>query len=114
MPFIRATTNVSVCDEKKAELKTALGASISIVSGKAECYLMLSIEDGVTMAYQGDMKTPLAMIEVQLLGEADRGELEVLTAKISEDISRILGIDESRIYINHTFFKDWGVGGALC
>lgn len=112
MPFIRTTISKKITPAEAAEIKSAFGRDIALVSGKAECYLMLSIDDGATMAYQGDMDTPMAMVEVQLLGAADPRELNSLTAAITKTLNSTLGISPSRIYVNYTFFDHWGVGGA--
>ncbi|MBR7117646.1 MAG: hypothetical protein IKC87_08070 [Clostridia bacterium] len=111
MPFIRTTTNKIVSDVDAKTIKAELGAAISLVSGKAECYLMLSIEDGVKMAYQGDMDTPCAMVEVQLLGKADPRELDDLTGAITKTLGTVLGISADRVYVNYLEFEHWGVSG---
>lgn len=111
MPFIRLTTSEEITKEKELLLKSDFGRAISLVSGKAECYLMIALHGSVAMAYQGDNETPLAMIEVQLLGESDAGELNELTAALTESVGRVLGIEPSRVYVNHSFYKYWGVGG---
>ena len=110
MPFIRTTVNVNMTEKNKEKLKTDFGKEISIVSGKAECYLMLAFHDGVTMAYQGDT-SPCAMVEVSLLGSADARELDKLTAAITESIEKELKISPARVYVNYTEFKYWGVDG---
>ena len=111
MPFIRTTTNVNVTKAAAEEIKVAYGRDIELISGKAECYLMLAISGGVDMAYQGDMEAPAAMVEVQLLGKADPKELDDFTAAASRDLERILGIPQARIYINYLEYESWGVGG---
>ena len=111
MPFIRTTTSEKITKERELDLKADFGRAISLVSGKAERHLMLAFHDSVKMAYQGDNETPLAMIEVQLLGESDAGELDMLTAALTESVRRVLGIDPTRIYVNHSFYKHWGVNG---
>ena len=111
MPFIRTTVSKQVTDKEATLIKESLGRSISLVRGKAECYLMLSIQDGVRMAYQGDMDTPCAMVEVSLLGKADAKELDELTSAITADLNRILGIDPARVYVNYMEFEHWGVSG---
>lgn len=111
MPFIRTTTNKHITESECEAIKSSFGKSISLVSGKAECYLMISIEDGAFMAYQGDFETPCAMVEVQLLGKADPKELESLTAAITKDLSEIADISPSRIYVNYTEFTHWGASG---
>ena len=111
MPFIRTTTNVKVTREAAEELKAAYGKNIELISGKAECYLMLSISGDEFMAYQGDMTSPLAMVEVQLLGKANPADLDNFTAAATKDIERILKIPASRVYMNYLEFESWGVGG---
>jgi hypothetical protein len=111
MPFIRTTTNVNVTKQAAEEIKAAYGKNIELISGKAECYLMLSISGNVDMAYQGDMATPMAMVEVQLLGKADPTELDNFTSAASRDLNKILGIPESRIYVNYLEYERWGVSG---
>ena len=114
MPFIRATTNVKIEKKNEIAIKEDFGKAISLVSGKAECYLMIELSGERFMAYQGDEKTPLAMVEVQLLGECDSDELDLLTAAISESLNARLGIPKDRIYVNHSFYEYWGVGGHNC
>lgn len=111
MPFIRTTTNVKITDEKVEALKADFGRDIALVSGKAECYLMVAFADDVRMAYQGDM-SPCAMVEVNLLGKADRKELDSLTAAITKSIEEKLGISPNRVYVNYLEYEVWGVGGA--
>lgn len=111
MPFIKATTNVRLTDDMVRELKEDFGRDIALVSGKAECYLMVAIVDDVRMAYQGDM-SPCAMVEVSLFGKADPGELDRLTAAITNSFERVAGILPERVYVNYLEYLHWGVGGA--
>lgn len=111
MPFIRTTTNVKLTDEKIVELKADFGRDIALVSGKAECYLMVAFAHDVKMAYQGDM-SPCAMVEVSLLGKADPTELNSLTAAITRSVERVCGILPDRVYVNYLEYQHWGVGGA--
>ena len=111
MPFIRTTVSKEVSDNDARLIKEAFGRDIALISGKAEAYLMLSVEGGVKMAYQGDMDTPCALAEVQLLGEADPAELNDFTAAVTRTLNSVLGIDPMRVYVNYTVFKHWGVGG---
>lgn len=111
MPFIRTTVNKKVTDAQAMKIKEEFGKSISLVSGKAECYLMMSIHDEVRMAYQGDMDSACAMVEVSLLGKADPRELNDLCAAITKTLENVLGIDPARVYVNYSEFESWGVGG---
>ncbi len=111
MPFIRTTTNAHITKENELILKSKFGKAISLISGKSECYLMLAFEGDVMMAYRGDNTTPLAMVEVQLLGESDPKELDALTEALTKTLGEVLGIDAGRVYVNHSFYTYWGVGG---
>lgn len=110
MPFIRVSTNVKT-EKKEIAIKKGLGEAITLISGKTERYLMVEIRGGSFMAFDGDESTPVAMVEVQLLGAADPAELNRLTAAITALLERELDIPADRIYVNHLFFEHWGLNG---
>ena len=112
MPFIRTTTNLSIPEKTLRELKRDFGEAISLVRGKTESYLMLEFRGDAYMTYQGD-ESPLAMVEVQLLGRADESDLKALTARLTEILGEKLGIKPERVYVNHSFYENWGAGGSL-
>ena len=111
MPYIHTVTNQTVTKDKEIALKEALGKAIECIPGKTQEWLMLALEDGVRMAFRGDENTPLAMIEVEILGKASNEAYDALTRAITECVNEILGIPGEGIYIKYEEIEHWGYNG---
>ena len=111
MPYISTKTNKALTYAEKEALKARLGADIAIIPGKSESWLMLGFEDGLTMAFAGDMTTPAAMIEVDIFGSTTKAAYDRLTAAITDGVSEILGIKKDRIYVKYREVETWGWNG---
>jgi hypothetical protein len=111
MPYIKATTNILVTEDKKKELKADFGRLIEVIPGKTERWLMVAIEDGTYMAMGGD-DSPTLMLEVDLLGTASRETYDAFTRESCALISERLGIASERIYVKYKEFSVWGAGGV--
>ena len=111
MPYINTVTTVKIEENKRERLTKEYGKAIELIPGKSEKWLMLRFEDGADLAFGGDRKDGAAIVEVELLGEADGIYLDRLTGKICEILSGELGIDINRIYVKYFSTKHWGCGG---
>ena len=49
MPFINVKTNAKLSDTQKLAVENALSDAISLIPGKSDRYLMLAVEDGLSM-----------------------------------------------------------------
>ena len=81
MPFIDVKTNVAVSDEKKEQLKSALGLAITAIPGKSESWLMVGVEPEYNLWFKGN-SAPAAMVQVQIFGGASDNALTTLTSHI--------------------------------
>lgn len=113
MPYINTITTTKISDEAKERLTKEYGKAITLIRGKTEDWLMLRFEDGAKMAFRGNSFTDSAMVEVELLGEADKGDLNRLTGKICDMLSLELGIDPTRIYVKYFSTNNWGYDGEI-
>ena len=113
MPFIRTTTTETITKEKAEILKEKLGSAIALIRGKSEAYLMLEFKGDALMAFAGDSATPLAMVEVQLLGNAREDDLAALNARVTDILGEELGVPKGRIYVNFSHYERWGSGGEM-
>ena len=111
MPYIKATTNITLAESKKKELKEDFGKLIEVIPGKTERWLMVAIEDGTYMAMGGD-DAPTLMLEVDLLGSATSETYAAFTRESCALISKRLGIESGRIYVKYKEFSVWGAGGV--
>ena len=111
MPYINTVTTTKITDEARERLTKEYGKAIELVKGKTEKWLMLRFEDGAKMAFRGNSKADSAIVEVELLGEAEPSDLSALTAKICDMLSSELSLDSTRIYVKYFSTKYWGYDG---
>ena len=112
MPMISTKTIVAISGEQELTLKSELGKAISILSGKSEQWLMLSLEDKCRLYFKGDNSKPIAYVEVKVFGKIDYSQSNKLTAKICEILDNVLGIDASIVYIKYEEVDMWGWNGS--
>ncbi len=112
MPMISTKTNVAISEEQELTLKSELGKAISILSGKSEQWLMLSLEDKCRLYFKGDNSKPIAYVEVKVFGKIDYSQSNKLTAKICEILDNVLSIDASNVYIKYEEVDMWGWNGS--
>ena len=107
MPMIQLTTNVTVSDSAKAKLAAGLGKAISLLPGKNEGQLMLSISGENYMAFQG--RDDRSVAYVSTAGKTDAESCK----KFGEAVIRLLGevllIPRGNIYLTLQEIPYWVV-----
>ena len=111
MPLIHTVTNQPVSKEQAAHLKEACARAITLIPGKSERWLMISIEDEKTLYFAGS-DAPCALAEVQIYGTAADEVLDRLTAALTEILAKELSVSPDRIYVKYEFVSHWGWNGA--
>ncbi|MGB4093253.1 MAG: phenylpyruvate tautomerase MIF-related protein [Ruminococcus flavefaciens] len=111
MPFIDVKTNVSVSEEQKNSIKTALGQAITAIPGKTESWLMVGIKPEYDLWFKGD-KSAAAMVEVAIFGGASHNAFTTLTSHITGILTDQLGISSDRIYVKYSEVENWGWNGS--
>lgn len=107
MPYIATKTNVGLSGRKKQALKERFGQAIELIPGKSEDWLMLSIEDGLTMFFKGDDE-PCAICQVQIFGTATEEDYAALTEKLTDILYEELEIPMERVYVTYKEIPCWG------
>jgi len=112
MPYLKLRTNVSISQEKSAELLPQFSKLLSSETGKPESYIMIEIEGGRDMIFAGNVD-PLAYLECKSIG-LNSGQATSLSASISQILETQLQISANRVYIE---FSDcpadfWGWNGS--
>ena len=110
MPFINTKTSVEITPDKEALLKEKMGTAIRHI-GKSESWLMLNFDDKRRLYFKGDNKEPMAMVEIALFGKASDSQYDALTEELTKEISSILSIKPSNIYIKYEEVEHWGYNG---
>ena len=108
MPFIATKTNKPISDAAAKALKAAYASAIELLPGKTEKWLMLSFEGDKTMAFHGDMDTPMAFVTVSLVGKAPAEAYDALTVRLCEIMEKTLGIAPDMVYIKYEEVDHWG------
>jgi Macrophage migration inhibitory factor (MIF). len=111
MPFINVKTNVSVSDEQKTSIKSAMGRAITAIPGKSEGWLMVGIEPEYNLWFKGE-DAPAAMVEVSIFGSASSNALTTLTSHITGILTDNIGIPSDRVYVKYTSTNEWGWNGS--
>lgn len=112
MPFIQSKVSVAMTQEQKEAVKTRLGQAITIFPGKSERWLMVGLEDGCELYFQGSNAEPTAFIEVKVFGGFTAENAEKMTAELCRIYGEVLGISASRIYVKYEEVKMWGWNGS--
>ncbi|MEE0873757.1 MAG: phenylpyruvate tautomerase MIF-related protein [Ruminococcus sp.] len=113
MPFINIKTNASLSNEQKLELQNRLSDAISLIPGKSYHYLMIAVEDNISMMFHRDTDINMAMVEVKLFGSSTRSAYNELTAEISAILNEVAQIDGKCCYVKFSEVDHWGYDGAL-
>ena len=111
MPYIRAKVSTKLTEEKMTELKAALGKAIEAIPGKTETYLMVCIEDEQNIWFAGDNSTPMAFIDVRILGKAKSEDYARMTGVLCTVFDDLLGIKGKDVYVTYSEYSDWGWNG---
>lgn len=108
MPYIKASTNISINDDKKEIIKSKFGDAIKIM-GKTEDWLMIELSDNNKMYFKGKCDDGMCFIDVKVLGSVNNSN--EMTKVLTEIINSELGILPNNIYIAYQGYSDWGYNG---
>lgn len=112
MPCIQMQVSVKVSDEQKNAIKAQLGKAIECLPGKSENWLMITMQDEMTIYFKGDNHNPAAFVSVGVYGGADARAFDALTAQICDILDRELHIPANRIYVQYSATPHWGWNGS--
>ena len=113
MPFINVKTNKTVSAEKKQEIENKLSDAISLIPGKSDRYLMLAVEDGISMMFHRDADCGIAMVEVKIFGKSDKDSYTKLTQRICEILDETAGVSPDCCYVKFEEVALWGYNGFM-
>ena len=108
MPFINVKTNAALSGEKKLAIENRLSDAISLLPGKSDRYLMLAVEDGISMMFRRDTESNIAMVEVKIFGTAPKDACAALTSAICGVLSEEADVDGSNCYVKFEQCTLWG------
>lgn len=113
MPFINVKTNAKIDNDKKLKIENRLSDAISLIPGKSDRYLMLAVEDDISMMFHRDTDGNIAMVEVKIFGSSTKDAYTALTAEICNILNEEADIDASGCYVKFEEVKFWGYNGFM-
>ncbi len=112
MPFIEVKTSAKADGAKCEAVKSELGKAISLIPGKSEEWLMVSVSCGEHIWFAGDASKNSAMINVAVFGKVSDRDADKLTSRITQIVSEGFDIEPDRVYIAYSEHDKWGWNGS--
>jgi hypothetical protein len=109
--MIALTTSVRIADNEKELLKEGLGHAITLLPGKSENSLMISLSDDTPMYFRGKKAREAAFLEVSCFGLGQPRAYEEMTGEVCRLLEETLGISPANVYIKYTETVHWGTDG---
>jgi phenylpyruvate tautomerase PptA (4-oxalocrotonate tautomerase family) len=113
MPYISVNLSFRVPEDKKEQIKSALGKAITLIPGKTENSLMVGICDGYDIYLAGVKKEKAAYVDVKILGKASRESKKEISVELFKIFEMLLDIKPEDMYITFSEHDEWGVKGSL-
>lgn len=107
MPFISATTNAEVSEDRAKRICSALELAVSAVPEEKGKTLMTEINGERALYFRGTDE-PAAMVAVSLDSRISENAMGILTANITGIMLDVLGISTDRVYVSYTSPKHRG------
>ncbi|MDF2907714.1 MAG: hypothetical protein K0R34_3035 [Herbinix sp.] len=111
MPFINMKTNLQVTKEQKERVKQKLGKAIELIPGKSEEWLMVAIDDNISLYFKGKADKPIAFVEVKIFGSTTEEAYQLVTAQITHVLNEELSISPDQIFVAYAEVEHWGWNG---
>lgn len=111
MPLLKLETNVSLSEEKRTALVSALSKIVAETIGKPEQYVMVSITPAALL--MSGKPGNAAFVDVRSIGGLTGTVNEQLTKKICALLKDSIAIPSERVYLNFTDIHaaNWGWNG---
>ena len=111
MPMISLTTSAEITSESAERLKAGFGQAISLLPGKSEAWLMVSLKGDTAMYFQG-AKRDAAFVDVSCYGSGRPEAYGKLTGAVCDLLQTELGLDPANVYVKYSETPNWGWNGG--
>jgi hypothetical protein len=112
MPYIRMATSKDLTMAQKEEFKSGLAEIIGLIPGKTEAALMVEVDDGLTMFFQGE-KRDLAYLDAKFSGDTEFEHKKQFTEAVFALTQKVCTLPQDAVYLTYSVFSEWGTGGTL-
>ena len=113
MPFVDVRIGKKLELDQVLDMKAKIGELISILPGKSEDNVMIQIQTGCDLFYQGNQVDLGGYTIVKLFGSSPREKKEAFAKALFDMYEKDFGLSKSQIYLNFAELDSWGVDGGL-
>jgi phenylpyruvate tautomerase len=108
MPLLKLQLSVTINEDKKRSLLTALSKIVSETLGKPESYVMITIEQ--CSIFMSGTEGPAAFADIKSIGAINNKNNSALSQKLCTFLTEQLSIPTDRIFLNFTDIPaaNWG------
>jgi len=113
MPYVSVNLSKTVTPSQAKEIKSRIAEAIVLLPGKTEDVLMVQIDDGKTIFYQGAEMDNCAYVDARIYGTCALEHKQVFTKAMYMLFEEILGIHKSKMFLSILEYDTWGINGSL-
>ena len=112
MPCLQVRVNITLTPEQKVATVKALSKMVAQLTGKPEAYVMVIVQDEVSMSFGGSTD-PCAFMDLRSIGCIDRKSNKKYSASLCKYFVDTYNIPSGRIYISfqNAPGENWGFDG---
>jgi phenylpyruvate tautomerase PptA (4-oxalocrotonate tautomerase family) len=112
MPYLQVTIGQKLSAPQKETLKSELGRLISVIPGKTEPDLIVSVQDSGSL-YMGGTEAPAVYIDLRVYTKTDPEAKKHFAGEVFAFIAREFGIPAARQYLTISEYDHWGYDGEF-
>lgn len=108
MPVVKISTSVTVPDDKREALMSAVSRAVAEILGKPEPYMMVVMDTAPILL--GGKQGPAAFLDLRSIGGLTPETNALLAERLCGLLQEMLTIPGSRVYLNFTDIQPayWG------
>ena len=112
MPCVAVKANFKVNDDQKKALLSKLADAVNEVTGKPKQYIMVIVEDNVTMTLGGGNENCI-FVDYRQVGAVNGNSNKKASKAFTKVLEDVLKVDPKKVYITFTGFDGncWGYNG---
>ncbi len=110
MPYISITTSRPLPPDKAEALKAAIGGIISLLPGKSEAALMVTLSGGNVM-YFGGQAQPCAYVDIKVFRSVEAEAEQTFAEAMLHLVAGQLDLAVNNVFLSFTAFPSWGLRG---
>ena len=107
MPYLGIHISKTLTTEEREQVKSELGAAISLIPNKREELLMVEFLEGSAMYLGGQQSGALAYVDLRCYKSASYEENKAFTEEAYRVLREALKLEAGQVYMTITEYQNW-------